>query len=213
LLDLVRDPQQDHYRIRAEVRHVNSDMPIPSVVGIYLAHRAYPGARGEIHLLTQLAYNDVRAGREVFDQLPKDIQKRTRPPNGSLVHLFPRLHSGATNGPQWDHPIAGVSGAPFHPVGGAGGPWRQLEVTVTPEGLRATWDGQPVGNDLPISTVVNRLKEALDQRSQGSPDDPDAPFVRQIPSDFPLRGSLGLYVDRGSARFRSIRIEPLAGLH
>jgi serine/threonine-protein kinase len=206
LLELVRDPQQDRYRIRAEVRHENSDTHGPNV-GIYLAHRAYPGARGDIHLLTQLGYNDVRNRLELYEQLPPNRRPKTPPRNVSLVDLFPHLHYAGKGGTQWDDAIAGVSGARFKPAGVGGGPWRQLEVTVTPEGLRATWDGQLVG-DLPVPTIVDRLGAALAKRRQWSPDDP---FVSQIPSDFPLRGSLGLYVYRGSARFRSVRIEPLTG--
>jgi serine/threonine-protein kinase len=208
LLDLVRDPQQDRFRIRAEVRHQDSDTHGPNV-GIYLAHRAYPGARADIHLFTQLGFNDVRAVPELYDRIPLERLKKNARPDGNLVDLSPRLLCGGKNGPQWDDSIEGVSGAAFELSGVGGGPWRRLEVTVTPEGMRATWDGNLVG-DLPVPTVVDRLGETLARRRQLCPDDP---FVRQIPPDFPLRGSVGVFVYRGSARFRSIHIEPLTGSH
>jgi serine/threonine-protein kinase len=203
LMELVRAPQQDSYRIRADVRHDNSDDAM-SEVGIYLAHRAYPGSQADIHVFTQLSFNDVRDYLGLYDMLPPERRPQT-PPKGNQVKLFPRMRCAGTDGLLWDDPLEGVSGARFKAAGIGGGPWHQLEVAVTPEGLRATWDGQLVGS-LPIPTVVDRLGAARAKRCQLCPEDP---CIGRIPSDFPARGSLGLLVNRGSAHFRLVRIEPL----
>jgi eukaryotic-like serine/threonine-protein kinase len=203
LLELVRDPQQDRYRLRARVRHEESDSL--GEVGVYLAHRAYPGSQADIHVFTQLTFNDVRGNLDVQKRLPEVFLKKTPPPKDNLVALHPYILCAGKGDAIWYHPVTGVEGAPFKPAGVSGGPWHELEVIVTPEELRATWDGRLVGA-MSITTVVDHMGEALTKRRELCPDDP---FVKRIPSDFPLRGSLGLYVIRGSAHFRSVRIELL----
>jgi len=75
-------------------------------------------------------------------------------------------------------------------------PWRTLEVTVSPAGVRLVWDGAPVGV-LPAA----ELSAAR-------------PFV--LPNDLTARpefrfnpeGGIGLYVCRGSGSFRDVTIDP-----
>src|SRR5262249_16130328 len=129
---------------RPKVRHQESDSAGDDV-GLYFGHRAYPGARAEIHVFTQLTFNDVRAWLDVFNHLPPALPKKT-PPSSNFVALHPRILCAGKAGAMWGHPVEGSSGASFKPAGVGGGPWHELEVIVTPENLRATWDRRSVGN-------------------------------------------------------------------
>jgi serine/threonine-protein kinase len=203
LLELVRDPQQDRYRFRARVRHVNSD-PLGEV-GVYLAHRSFPGYEADIHVFTQLTFNDVRDNRDLAKLLPPNVPKPP-PLKGNVVELFPHLTSWDKDGEKSFERMGGVAGALFKAAGEGAGPWHELEVIVTPQNLRATWDGQLVG-ELPVARIVDRMDKALTERRRLHPNDP---LVGRVSSDFRPRGSLGLYVYRGSAHFRSVRLEPVA---
>jgi serine/threonine-protein kinase len=203
LLELVRDPQSDRYRFHAGVRHMKSDVRGGGEVGVYVAHRAHPGARADINVFTQVSFDDT-LGVGQYAILPPSIRKNEI----DLVRLMPRVHCALKGDVLWDHPInvPGVTGAPFKAAGHQGGPWHDVEVTCTPEGVRATWDGKSVGT-MSMDAAVERLSQVLGMMRRDWPTDP---LVKQIPPEVPLRGSLGLYVFQGSAGFRSVRVEPLA---
>jgi hypothetical protein len=203
LLELVRDPQQNRYRFQGQVRHMESDFH--GAVGIYVADRAYPSSQADLQVFTQLTFNDVKDDIDKHKRIPDIIKNKPPPPEGNMVELFPHLYFPMPQGPAWEQSGGGVAGAPFRAAGVGGGPWHDLEVIVTPESLQAFWDGRSVGN-LTASKIVDRADPALKDLRQLRPDDP---LVQKIPTEYQPRGALGLYVERGSARFRSFRITPL----
>jgi hypothetical protein len=80
-------------------------------------------------------------------------------------------------------------------------PWRKLAVEVTPAAVRVFWDGQL----LPDGEIsVDRLEKHVNMNYQLTRRDiPGTPF------NFSARGALGLVVNRGSASFRNVAVEPL----
>jgi hypothetical protein len=206
LLELVRDPQQDRYRFQGQVRHMESDFQ--GAVGMYVAHRAYSSSQADIQVFTRLTFNDVKSVDDQFRRIPPNWPKPP-PPEGNMVELFPHLYLPILQGPAWEQSGGGVAGAPFKAAGVGGGPWHDLEVIVTPEGLQASWDGRRL-KDLSANKIVDRVGSSLNDLRQLRPDDP---LIQGIPAEFQPPGALGLYVLRGSARFRSFRMTPLTETH
>jgi hypothetical protein len=95
----------------------------------------------------------------------------------------------------------------FEPAGLKGGDWRQLEVEVTPEEVRARWEGQPLA-PLTSSWVARSISRSIASSRRGNP--AAAAWLPPLPG-YASQGSLGLYVYRGSASFRNIVVEPLPG--
>jgi serine/threonine-protein kinase len=83
--------------------------------------------------------------------------------------------------------------------------WRRLAVEVGPEAIAVCWQGELVGR----LSFAQLLKSAGALRY--TPIDPTDkmadlnPFVRH------KKGGLGLYLNKGRASFRGVRVEPLAG--
>src|SRR6185437_16193389 len=86
LLDLVRDPQQDRYRFRAEVRHEKSHEP--GGVGLYFAHRGNKAGPHVVHSFGVLMFDDINDTRAVYKRLPPQPNPPP-PPAGNPVFLAP----------------------------------------------------------------------------------------------------------------------------
>ncbi len=208
LLELVRDPHQDRYCLQAQIRHEDSS-EASGEVGLFLAQRTFPSSSADIHIFTQLSFNDVNGAMALYNRLvPPQSRKNTPPPKGNYVYLFPRILSVAQQTEIWNQKLsgAGVQGAPFEAAGVSRGPWHRFEVVTTPENLRAFRDGQLIG-ELPVSAINKRMGDALARRIRDRPDDLS---LRGIATDFQPRGSLGFYIFKGSAHFRLVRIVPEA---
>jgi serine/threonine-protein kinase len=197
LLEIVRDPRARSFRLSAEVKHEESDEH--GEVGIYLAHRAYSGTENGIHQYVQLTYNDIRLvggfklpnGREVPAQpIPVLFQSRLSA-QGVPTELDGMSFSS------WRERLS-------QPPGHGRTTYRKLVVEVTPGEIRGFWDGKHVGN-LSVPKVEAETQDYLTElRSKR----PDHPFTRDVRSDFPAPGGLGLYVYRGSAAFRCVVVTP-----
>jgi hypothetical protein len=99
--------------------------------------------------------------------------------------------------------MAGPAGPEFQPSGGTS--WRVVEVTVRPDRVDASWDGRP------MSLTAEAIHRNLAEHSRlMKPRFPNDPFVQQFQPAFAPRGGLGLYIQRGTASFRRVRVEPLA---
>jgi serine/threonine-protein kinase len=182
LLELVRDPQWPCYRLRAEVRHDESHQH--GDVGLFLAHREHNTSRGVVHHMLHLSFNDIQPG--------------------TPLRLAPYLR-GDENGPSLDIRIGGVSNNLNVAPGFRRTTWRKLVVEVTPTAVRAIWeDGQPIGK-LAAKDIIRQTSDALKERAARHPEES---WKDLLSGDFAARGSLGLYVFRGSASFRSVLIEP-----
>jgi serine/threonine-protein kinase len=196
LLELFADPRHERYRFRVKVRHEKSDRS--GEVGVYFAHRVFPGPTRDNHLFARMTYNDIRSVVPVA---------RPRPGlHESMVRLGMWIDGQVAVGQRWNVGENWTGGAPFQPHGEeGGGAWRELEVVVTPEGVWGTWDGQPVG-DLPAARVTAVFTRHLSNALGRNPGDP---FLLQIDPTFTPRGGLGLLLWRGSASFCSAVVTPL----
>jgi serine/threonine-protein kinase len=201
LLELVPDPQHRHYCVQGDICHKESDLV--GEVGIYLAHSAHPGPQAEIQAFAQLSFNDVRSIFDRYNRIPPNFPKPP-PPKGNPVSLSPHIYSAGREGEMCNQQagLGGIAGAYFKAAGVGGGPWHQFQLIVTPENVRGFWDDQLVG-DLPVPVVIEHMNRTLAQLC------PADPSVQHVPPERWLRGSLGLYVQRGSAQFRSVNIRPL----
>src|SRR5262249_45003189 len=140
LLELLPDPQLPRYRFRAEVRHETGDGPGEVGVGIYFAHRQYHRDKGVDHCFWVLDFNDMQEGstlRDAQGRVLREVALRCRryhPQWGEVP-----VGTLKITGPQWKH------FAPAVPPLGPAQTWRQLAVEVTPEKVRAFWEGEAIG--------------------------------------------------------------------
>jgi serine/threonine-protein kinase len=187
LLELVPDPRLEHYWLRARVRHAQTP---GARVGLYFAHRLYPTSVGDVHFFGALA----------FEGLPAAEPRR----GPASAELQPHLLWSVGRGSDLSYRCGGLSLRPLpSPAGGDG--WHDLAVEVSPEGVRGFCDGRDVGL-LPAAAFAGRAREML--RGQAG-NTAAATLVRELSLDFAPRGSLGLYVDRGSASFCNVLLKPV----
>jgi serine/threonine-protein kinase len=191
LLELLPDPQLPRYRFRAEVRH--EDSVGIGEVGIYFAYSQYVTAKGVEHRFWVLDFNDMQEGsmlRDAQGRVLREVALRCRRyrPWGEV----PVCKLSITPGPQWKHFAAAA------PPDGPTQTWRQLAVEVTPEKVRAFWEGEAIGE------VSGEQLRKVSREILTEPLDPIDPPAGDAPGV-----ALGLYVHRSTATFRSVVIEPL----
>jgi serine/threonine-protein kinase len=198
LIELLPDPGWNSYRFSGQIRHENSDHS--GGVGLFVGHRSFAGPYAEIQMFTLVSFNDVHG--EAGSPAPNsDLTSPGVAPftDRNVVSLDSRVWYSARNRLTRDYQAARVAGARFKASGAGGGPWHELDVIVTPKSIQALWDGKPVAC-LPAA-AEGALGPLLNQGL-------DDAWLQTIPTDFRPRGSLGLYVQRGSAHFRSVRVSP-----
>jgi serine/threonine-protein kinase len=197
LLELLPDPGTDRYRFRVQVRHEKSELP--GAVGLYFARRSYVGERGVIESFTQVAFNDVRGDKERLERIPPEHRLRTKLRDNS-VQMIHRLAADGLSGDAFM--LGGVAGPWFKPHGELNGIWHDLEVTVTPELVTASWDGQPFStNPVKIQEDLKILPSLIRPAN--------SPVPQEFVPRFSPRGGLGLYLWKGSASFRAASVTPL----
>jgi hypothetical protein len=204
LLELVHDPGRTYYRIRAQVRHEKSDDT--GEVGIYFCHCQWPTTDGaEAHCFVQLTFNDIKDAVALHGRLPP-MNPMPPAPQGNPVSLLARLYALRQGEVVGDDRIAGLVPELFRPAGFGGGPWRSLAVEVTPSKCSAYWEANQSLGAAQLLDLVSRAEDAARERGLGRGN--DLPLQQAQPG-FPWHGALGLYVQRSSASFRSVVIEPL----
>jgi hypothetical protein len=186
LLELLPDPQHEHYRFSAEVRQ-ESTVTKGSQMGIYFAHTSQATADGPTHFFASLSFND-------------NARRSPTCPKNCVRSLFHFLDEQTLRRMQnW---AIGPSGRPFcfmPAVSDKGqGPWHRLAVEVTAERFEYFWDDQLV-NSLSRAEWLQENKAWIDEYI--------VPGER--PPQFAPRGSLGLYVYCCVASFRRVKVEPL----
>jgi serine/threonine-protein kinase len=209
LLELVRDPQLETYRFRVEVRHEKSNQP--GNVGLYFAHRTFQAGPDVVHYYGWLAFDDINDERVTFKNAVPNMPNPQPAPTGNPVFLRPEFYSVGAQGEDWGGGIPGLSPTLFEAAGHWGGPWRRLVVEVTPSGVRGYWGAKEDGKLVEVGELtaegwVGNTQTAIATRNRLMPEDQHAQSVQ--PQWLP-RGSLGLYLYRGSASFRRVVVEPL----
>jgi serine/threonine-protein kinase len=202
LLELVRDPAVSRYRIRAEVRHAQSSQTTPGEVGLFFLLREQQTPDGLVHSFGQLTFNDIVAPADLAALAPPDLPVALVVPRENSVHLCPHLCPPGSHPVANDHRLAGRSPRLFKAAGHQGGDWRTLTVEIAPRGVRGEWGaGKAVGE---ISAKEWGDKVGRDLAAPGAPAPP-----ADAPPDFSPGGAFGLYVEKGSASFRRVVVEPL----
>jgi serine/threonine-protein kinase len=188
MVELVADPRADRYRLRAQVRHHRASNL--SDVGLFVVHSSLATSLGAVHCYGELTFDDVT--------LPRGTR--------TAAILYPHLLPVAEPDNTWDCRARGVRSPQFAAAGVDGGPWHDLAVEVTPEGLRGFWDAKLMG-EIPAAQFVQFSRDAMKNIAADSPGDV---YLRELQPEYATRKPLGLYVYRGFASFRNVVIEPLA---
>jgi hypothetical protein len=186
LVELLPDPQNEHYRFSAEVRQ-ESTVTNAGSIGIYFAHSSQATGNGPAHFFASLSFNDNARGSP------------TGPENcvQSCFHFLDeqtlRLQQNWAIGP---------SGQPFRfmpAVSDKGrGPWHRLAVEITAERFEYFWDDQHV-NSLGRAERLHKYETWIETYS----------VPGEQPPQLAPRDSLGLYVFYCDASFRRVRVESL----
>jgi serine/threonine-protein kinase len=200
LLELLRDPGHDRYRVRAQVRHESSDDF--GEVGLYVCHAERARGAETVHSFLQLTFNDVRAVDDESRLLPPGVSAPRAP--GNPVNLLGRLYVRGGPRARFDERLRSIRPAHFRPAGFGGGGWRALTVEVTPERVRGFWEGGVSAGTIQVGGTAAAAEDVLARHGLAGPG------PRPGPPLFPACGSLGLFVLKGSASFRAVTIEPLA---
>jgi serine/threonine-protein kinase len=203
LLELLDESPQESYRLEADVRHTRSFLG--GEVGIYFARQAFPGADGDIHLFTQLTFNDILSPDDIKPPVIPGIPVPLETKNAAALHSLFYSEEGRPSSLDWD--VGGTRGPFFTPAREGRADWRHLEVSVTPEKVTARWADGAVFS-LGTAEQRQRAAKTLD-RQRRQPQFRDDPFVQRLQPDFNPRGGLGLSVLRGTASFRNVTVTPL----
>jgi serine/threonine-protein kinase len=204
-LELARNPRQERYRLRAQVRHWRGIHG--GKVGVYFLRGSVPVPEGTAHWFYYLAFNDQVSDVENFkNNILPNLPPGARPPPipaGNPVLLGACLFGEVAGRLRVDFCPPRHGRLTFTPprlqteVG-----WRELVVDVRPEGFTANWDGKLVAEvgAADLERDARALQDQLGTLTSGGPR-----------VEFSLRGSLGLYVSNGSAYYRDVVIEPSGG--
>jgi tRNA A-37 threonylcarbamoyl transferase component Bud32 len=196
LWELTDDPQCEHYRFSAEVRHDRT--AAGSYVGLYFGRREHRTADGDPQAGF---YTLVFADRGAYAR-----QKEGGEPRGwvEVQANLCGLDAGRPYTPQ-----AGLARvAAFRPAvpglpTAEPAPWRQLAVEVTPAGAWARWAGDPGAPPTAVAVSAASLELVLRRLEK------ECPELAGVPAEHRTRSGLGLYVSGGAASFRNIVVQPL----
>jgi len=184
LWELTDDPRCDRYRFSAEVRHDNAGGA--SLVGLYFGYRKIPVAKGQQRAgFYTLSFADRGSG-VTLGQVLLEARLLKVPPEDYVAF-----------GP--------IDGRPFQPALPLreDGPWRKLQIVVTPEGIEAMWEKEPGALERVGFRPAKQMEKALAVLGLSILD------LRDVPTDFRPRSGLGLYVSGGKASFRNVTVQPL----
>ncbi len=121
-LDLVPDPQRDHYRLRVQVKHTDVLDPT-SEYGVTFDHQTVSTGDGVHHFLLVLLLNE---------RIEKD-------PAGASFTLIHFLDNGRPSPAL--HRSSGLGGTTLpDPPPQSGPPWRRIDAVVTPDKIHVTLD-------------------------------------------------------------------------
>jgi hypothetical protein len=150
-----------------------------------------------------MTYNDVQDEVKFFlEKFAPKLPPGARPPPGNRICLLPHLYSRGGKGP-WEPELAGPRA--YFPRTGLDASWRPLAVEVTPDGVEGLWEGRSIGKL--TASRWEGVTEAYLATTRASL--PAVPYVQGLAPVYAPSGGLGLYVDRGSATFRRVVVEPL----
>jgi eukaryotic-like serine/threonine-protein kinase len=207
-LELCNDPMNDHYLLRAELRFILSKLSVElapnarvdglMTAGIYFGYSSIAGLDGATaHAMFVAGFDDTPFRRPMP---PKENQKKS-------VHLrrFVLLQD-----PFGGKPMSAkstISHYEFDPANELPGPWRLIEIEVSPARVRTMWQ-EPNGTMIEFASVsadtirkeYARLGEKINE------DSPNREVT--IPVWSP-RMAIGIWSDRAAIDIRNVSISPL----
>jgi serine/threonine-protein kinase len=200
MIELVRDPQQNGFALRAEVRHETGNPD--GGVGLYFLHQEQLTSAGRAHYFGLLAFDDVTSPWAEFAKLKNAgvLPPGQLPPSGARATLGPAILPVARAHEDMATRGEGLVSLPFKPET----KWRPVEVRVGPDGVSCTWDGQDIGK----FTGMRFISSTQQAQADLPPNHPEPAYVKDLRPDYFVRGSLGLYLIRGTASFRKVVIVP-----
>jgi serine/threonine-protein kinase len=194
LLELVRDPQVPAYSFSTWVRHESSDS-LDGTVGIYFARTQDESEPPIGHMLCSVRLN-CRA------------DERNMKPKWKGNCTFLRVERLLE--PSNTHRRTSASPPLFIPISTAeSGIWRKISVEVSAARVKFTvWRDAELWNDGQSTEAAIQLVEECANGVLHALD-PLNPVNMGVNPRLALRGSLGLYVQQGSASFRNTVVKPL----
>ena len=194
LLELVRDPQVDHYVVAVEVqqRSVNRGALDPGdKVGLYAGYDERVGPGGTVtHTCLRTEFSEYAPDPE-FDP-------------GFVRKVFVRGTAFNRTGAGSNDPDEQFAAATFETAGAAAGAWRRLTIEVSRDQVVALWQGSPEAEPTAIVTLprdsLNTRWQRLRARSAS---------VGGVVPDWEPRRPFGLYCRGAAVAVRKCVITPL----
>jgi serine/threonine protein kinase len=172
-----------HFRLTAEICHKEASDSMGEA-GIFCA------LAGNDNCLAfhSLSFNDVVPVSEVH---PQAVQAKNAAQLNYMIY-----QQASTREPVIQR--AALLSFPFPPAGrSAPKPWRTLALEVSPAVLRIYWDGI-WGGEITRDLAARNARGLVASSRLG-----------EVPTTLPLGGPLGIFVSRGRAEFKNVRVEPL----
>jgi hypothetical protein len=212
MLELCPDPMNKHYKLRAEIQfrqtkqmvqnaNQNGNNPPAQIAGtttagVYWGYGVAPGNGGTAHTALVVFFNDS-------PPLPRPDNKPPRAPEVQFRRwgqfLGPNLQPVSAK--------TGLGHTPFTPPVGQTGPWRVIEIEVSPDQILCWWQE-------PDGTMTLFANKTLKQCN-----DADAAFLTELNARVPNhsvviqpvspRMPIGIWNERASIAIRNVSITPL----
>ncbi|QJW96978.1 hypothetical protein FTUN_4538 [Frigoriglobus tundricola] len=190
MLDLCPDPMTDSYRLRAELCHLDVVGPGGHSIGLYFGRQSAignDGWRAEVCLNVE------------FTETPKVAPLGSARLDQVMVTESPtHLPAPATRG---------LLGAPFTQADALPGPWRTVEVEVSPRGVKA-WLGLRGEKPVPFGELTADAVRRSFTASNESSDTVGPAHGINLPAWTP-RGAIGLWSINSAVAVRNLVVSPL----
>ncbi len=200
MLQLVRDPQVDHYTIHAEIRQEEGQFA--GGVGLAFGMSDYPLAGSNLHHLSYVWFDDVHDEANPPDKSAAGIARQ----QGNSLYLDSRLYAEGTPKPACDRTIQCVEQkqvfTPSH--GRDASVWRTLVIDVAPSGVDVGWDNTSLFK-FSSPEIEQQSTIALDRLRK---DKHLGPLIFGITPRFAPRSPVGLYVQASAVSFKNVYIQP-----
>ncbi|MBI3410208.1 MAG: protein kinase [Planctomycetes bacterium] len=204
-LELVRNPQTDHFRFRAEIKHTTTMKT--GRIGIFIGMTEFNLGGDTLLNFGQVTFNDMEDAHFALRLIAPEKRPK-QPPLGNPVNLDGHL---LIRGPEGGHRYdcnAGMRGEylfkpAYEPPKFKECPWRKIEIEVSPKSVQVTWEGKDKLKEITPEEWSNNLSHCFKILNERGYE------VAALPQILHLRGGVGLFVSNASASFRNVVLEPL----
>jgi serine/threonine protein kinase len=193
VLELVREVPFEGYRIRAKICQTKGDQQ--ANVGVFFGGRDYTTDSLRAIACQRFDYNDT------FDRRAHLKREGLAEPflRDNVASVSNVIEGLLDDGTSWSSRPGGTLIAYFKPAGFKGGAWRSVVIDVIPERVTVSFDDSK-------PTAIDMTRHKLSPQPAA---DPRLVILNNLTSAFDPQGSIGLWVNRGTAAFSDVVIEPL----